>query len=105
MITKENRIRVNGTQVQPSYDSRLNTVTWDLGTLPAGTGINFPIYEIFFQISITPSINQVGQQASLLKNVRFDGVDSFTKEKITRTIPDATTGNVSDSTQGGTILP
>ena len=104
-IIWENRMRVNGTQVQPSYDSRLNTVAWDLGTLPAGTGVNFPIYELFFQISLTPSVNQVGQQTSLLKNVRFDGVDSFTKEKISRTLPDATTGNVSDSSQGGTIQP
>ncbi len=104
-VVWENRIRVNGTSVQPSYDPRLNAVAWDLGTLPAGTGINFPIYETFFQISITPSVNQVGQQTSLLKNIHFNGVDSFTKEKISRTIPDATTGNVSDSTQGGTILP
>lgn len=104
-VVWENRVRASGTTIQPIYDPRLNSVTWDLGTLPTGTGVNFPIYETFLQISITPSVNQVGQQTLLLKNVRFDGIDSFTKEKISRTIPDATTGNVSDSTQGGTVQP
>lgn len=104
-VVWENRVRANGTSVQPSYDSRLNTVTWDLGTLPAGIGVSFPIYETFFQISITPSVNQVGQSPPLLKNVRFDGTDTFTKEKISRTIFDMTTSNVSDSTQGGTVQP
>ena len=102
-VVWENRVRANGTSIQPSYDSRLNTVTWDLGTLPAGVGVSFPVYETFFQISITPSVNQVGQSPVLLKNVRFDGVDTFTKEKITRTIFDMTTSNVSDSTQGGSV--
>lgn len=104
-VNWENQIRVNGATVQPSYDSRLSTVTWDLGTLPAGTGVSFPVFEAFFQISITPSINQVGQQVTLLKNVRFEGVDTFTKEKITRTLQDATTGNVSDNVGGGSVQP
>ncbi len=104
-VVWENRVRVNGTSVQPFYDPRLSVVTWDLSTLPAGTGVSFPIYEAFFQISITPSINQVGQSLPLLKNVRFDGIDTFTKEKITRTIFDMTTSNISDSTQGGSVQP
>ena len=101
----ENQTRVNGTSIQPIYNSKLNTVTWDLGTLPTGTGINFPIYEAFFQISITPSANQINQSVQLLRNVRFEGIDTFTKEKITRTIVDMTTSNVSDSTQGGSVQP
>ena len=104
-VVWENRVRANGTSVQPSYDSRLNTITWDLGTLPAGTGVSFPVYETFFQISIMPSVNQAGQAPTLLKSVHFDGVDTFTKEKITRTIFDMTTSNVSDSTQGGSVQP
>lgn len=97
--------RTIGTQIRASFDPRLNTVTWDLGTIPAGTGINFPTYEVFFQLWIMPSVNQVGQSPILLKNVRFDGVDTFTKEKITRTIFDMTTSNVSDNTSGGSVQP
>ena len=98
-----NQVRVKGTQITPSYDSRLNSVTWDLGNLPAGTGVGFDPYELSFQISITPSVNQVNQQPALIKNVRFEGVDTFTQEKITRTIFDTTTSNVNDSNAGGTV--
>lgn len=102
-VSWENKIRVSGTQVQPAYDSRQNTVTWDLGTLPGGVGLSFPQYEADFQISVTPSVNQVGNIVPLLRNVRFDGADSFTKEKISRTIQDVTTGSVNDSKATGAI--
>lgn len=102
-VSWENIKRANGTSIEPVYDSRLNTVSWDLVTLPAGTGVNFPKYESYFQISITPSVNQVGQSAALLKNIKFEGVDSFTKEKIIRTIPDISTGDVNDSQTSGTV--
>jgi hypothetical protein len=102
-VVWENKARANTSQAQPTYNSRLNTVTWDLGTLPAGSGVNLPQLEGNFQISITPSINQVGQAVTLLRNVRFDGTDTFTKEKIARTIPDATTDRMSDSSARGEV--
>ncbi|MBI2669767.1 MAG: hypothetical protein HYX20_01290 [Candidatus Yanofskybacteria bacterium] len=102
-VSWENRKRSNGTGIEPTYDSRLNMVSWDLGTLPAGIGVNFSKYESYFQISFTPSVNQVGQSAPLLKNIKFEGVDTFTKEKILRTLPDIDTNNVSDSNESGTI--
>ncbi len=99
----ENRVRVNGTLIQPTYNTRQNSVVWDLGTLPGGAGINTPSFETYFQISITPSVNQAGDSVQLMKNVRFDGVDSFTKEKISRTISDIGTSNTNDSNAGGSV--
>lgn len=104
-VSWENRTRVNGNQPQPSYNSQTKTVTWDLGNLPAGVGVNFPAYEAFFQVSVVPSINQVGNLVDLLRTVRFEGTDIFTKEKIIRTAPDINTSNVVDSNQGGTVRP
>lgn len=101
----ENRTRVNGSQLQPVYNDRQKTVTWDLGTLPAGVGVSFPEYEVNFQISIVPSLNQVGEKVLLLKNVNFEGVDTFTKEKILRTIADVTTSDINDSRESGNVQP
>ncbi len=101
----EARARVNGSQPLPSYDLKTNSVTWDLGTLPGGAGAGYPRYETNFQISITPSSNQVDQPAPLLKNGRFDGTDVFTKEKISRTVQDSTTFNVEDSQESGNVKP
>jgi hypothetical protein len=74
-----------------------------LGNLPGGVGLAFPQYEANFQISITPSLNQVGQYPSLLKNVRFEGTDTFTKEQISRTITDASTMNINDTNEVGAV--
>ena len=104
-VTWENQKRTNGTGIEPVYDARLNAVVWDLGTLPAGTGVNFPKFEAFFRISIVPSVNQVNRSVPLLRDIRFEGVDSFTKEKITRTIHDAGTNNVDDGSGSGNVQP
>ena len=102
-VAWEERARVSGSQPQPAYDAGQRTITWDLGTLPAGVGVSFPQYEANFQISITPSLNQVGETVPLLKSVRFEGVDTFTKERILRTIPDVTTSNIDDSRASGNV--
>ncbi len=102
-VVWEERARVNGSQPQPVYNSGQRTVTWDLGTLPAGIGVTFAQYEADFQISITPSVNQVGGVVPLLKNVQFEGTDTFTKERILRTISDTSTSNISDSSASGNV--
>ena len=104
-VVWENQTRVNGNQPQLVYSDKQKTVIWDLGTLPAGVGVSFPSYEANFQISITPSINQVGETVPLLKNVSFEGIDTFTKERILRTITDVTTSNISDSSESGSVQP
>jgi hypothetical protein len=92
------------TTVQPVFDSKRDVITWDLGSIDAGSG-NLPIQsQVEFQISITPSINQVGNPVDLLKNVRFDATDAFTNEKISRTIRDITTTNIDDSQASGLVI-
>ncbi|MEX2053146.1 MAG: hypothetical protein WD898_02900, partial [Candidatus Paceibacterota bacterium] len=104
-VVWENRVRVSGSQPQPVYNDQQRTVTWDLGSLPAGVGVVFAEYEANFQISITPSVNQVNQTVPLLRSIRFEGTDTFTKEVISRTIPDVSTANINDSDEIGAVLP
>ncbi len=101
----ENASRVNGSQPLPKYDTRTNSVTWNLVDLPSGVGTNFPAYEAVFKISITPSTNQVNQSPQLLTGINFSGVDSFTKEKIVINIRDTTTASVADSNESKTVQP
>ena len=104
-VTWESKVQAVGTQIQPTYNSKTSTLTWDLGSVPNGVGIAFPAYELYFGISVTPSINQLQQTVPLLKSVQFEGTDVFTKEKIINTIPDITTGGVTDSRDGGSVQP
>jgi len=100
----ENQVRTANGQPAPVYNSKTNVITWDMGTLFGGAGVILPKYEVYFQISITPSVNQVGQTLPLLKSVKFDGADIYTKEKITRTIADSVTTDVSDSNENGAVV-
>lgn len=104
-VTWENQVRTNSNQPAPTFNPKTNSVVWDLGTLPGGTGVSFPKYQVDFRISIIPSVNQVGQTPTLLKNIKFEGTDAITGEKISRTVPDATTINVDDSSEQGSVQP
>ncbi len=104
-VTWENKVQAVGTPVQPSYNAKLNTITWDVGSLPGGVGVTFPSYEVYFQIAVVPAVNQVGQPIQLLKDIRFEGMDVFTKEKIVDTVSNINSGSVSDSREGGSVQP
>lgn len=73
--------------VDPS-DSRLvynpdtHTVTWDVGTVSAGTGSIFPVAQVRFQISLVPTSDEVGHAAILMHGIRAIGTDSFTQKNI-----------------------
>ncbi len=99
-VTWGNAVSAGASQPNVQFNSKNNTITWDLGTLPGGVGVQFPAYDAKFLISITPSINQAGSPVALLKNVQFQGTDSFTKEKFLRTIPDTNTNEVAGSNSG-----
>lgn len=104
-IVWSNVTRVNGSQPLPKYDSRTNTVTWNIVELPSGVGTNFPAYEGVFKISITPSVNQVGESPPLLTSINFSGTDTFTKEKIVINLINTSVANVGDSNAPRTVQP
>lgn len=60
------------------YNERTKEVTWEVGNIPANTGLLRPIYRAIFQIAITPTPNQLGQEPRLLSRVNYTGKDTFT---------------------------
>lgn len=101
----ESVARANSNQPAPTYNSRTNTVIWNLTELPGGVGTSFPAYEGVFKISLIPSVNQVGETPALMTGVNFSGTDSFTKENIVINASNINTGNVSDSSGAKTVQP
>lgn len=96
-ISWENKFKVIPQQSQIRYDPSLGKITWLISTVPAGTGTVSNTFEAIFQISITPSINQIGQAPELIKESNFEGTDNFTKEKINLSQPTINTQTVKDS--------
>lgn len=99
------QVRVEGVGSQPVYNAKTSTVTWDLSAVPAGAGVTNPAYEAYFQISVVPSLNQLNSSVPLMKSIQFEGTDSITKEKITRTISDTGTIDIENRRAAGVVQP
>ncbi len=66
-----------------SYDKVNNEVVWDIGAIPAGSGVgSVPPKEVAFQITLTPSVAQKGQTPNIIENQIFRGRDTFTGKDI-----------------------
>lgn len=75
-----------------SFDQRESTVTWDLGDIEPGVGLNgVEPRQSAIAIGFTPSTGQIGQSPSLLQNITLTGTDSVTGETVTKTAKDITT--------------
>ncbi|MEX2010567.1 MAG: hypothetical protein WD874_02065 [Parcubacteria group bacterium] len=89
-----------------TYDTNTNTVTWNVGTLASGAGSSLPGREASFQVTLTPSIGQIGSAPSLVTGITFAGTDSFTSEKTSVAISSINTRISADPTytQGDEVV-
>ncbi len=60
-----------------SYNEITREVTWNIGTVNAGVGIQGGGRTASFQVAITPSLSQVGSTLSLVGETKLTGTDSF----------------------------
>jgi hypothetical protein len=77
-----------------TYNARNNSIAWDLGQVPAWTGILNSPKEVAFQISIKPSQIQEGKEIILLNPAYFTAKDSFTGRDLKSEISQKNTYNV-----------
>ena len=80
---------VSGTEL--FYNERTKEIVWDVGSVPAGTGISRPLYELIFQIGLRPSVNQIDQMPTLLNECSVEGKDIFTDELLIDSTNEKTT--------------
>lgn len=64
------------------YDETTRKITWNPGTIPAGTGYTRPSREVAFQVTLFPSTNQIGDMPILVGNVSYSGRDTSTNEDM-----------------------
>lgn len=66
-----------------TYNSRDNSLIWDIGNISAGAGIlNVPL-EVAFQVQVTPGPNQLNEIVLLVNPVTFSAKDLFTGDDLT----------------------
>ena len=74
-------VRFTGPVSPPSedliYNPSTREITWNVGGIPKGTGINGGDREVSFQIGFTPSLSQVGTMPTLVNDTTLTGHDDF----------------------------
>lgn len=84
-----------------AFDSSTRTVTWSLNRVPAGTGSRLPALTASFDVSITPTADQVGALAVLTEPATATATDAATATALKVTQPSITSDVPTDPTAGG----
>lgn len=74
-----------------TFNKGTQDLVWDIGELPAGTGLFTPALTAAFQVSVVPSEFDRNKIIDLLKDIILTGTDSFTGEPIEARIGSLTT--------------
>ena len=103
-VTWKNVVSVGSGQAQPTFNKSTSQITWNLGTLPSGIGVDGSApYELAFQVTLRPSTTQVGQSVPVLTAPALSGVDASTKQNIIVNAQDLTTNSTVDQPGQGVV--
>lgn len=69
-------------QAGVTYDSAARVVRWDIGELKAGTGYTSAARTAQFQVTLMPSLSQVGQAPALTGSAVLSGTDRFAQIQV-----------------------
>lgn len=73
---------VRPTNADLNYNPRTGQLIWQVGDLPATTGLLLPVKEVAFQVAITPGLAYLGNSVELIRQSKATGQDTFTNLEI-----------------------
>jgi hypothetical protein len=66
-----------------TYNSTTKEILWNVGSVPAGTGITEASRSVSFQVKLNPSLSQVGTDPVIINNTALTGHDDFANVDLT----------------------
>ena len=78
-----NKISPSGTDLK--YNSQTGQIVWQVGDLPAATGVLLPVKQVAFQIAITPGLTHLGNLVELIGQSKVTGQDNFVSLELSNT--------------------
>lgn len=72
-------------------------IIWTVGKVPALAGFSGPAREVSFQIAVLPSVSHIDSTPLVISNIKANGDDDFTGEKLNSNVNDLTTNLRADS--------
>ena len=84
-VSKESSVNPEDSDLR--FDEKNATLIWNVGEVPAGTGIIMPAKEMSFQVSFSPNLTQIGETPVLVNSAKVEARDAFTEENVSAEIP------------------
>lgn len=76
-----------------TYNEKTKEIVWNVGKVPSNTGLLRPLYRAVFQVSITPTINQLDQEPRLLNKIEYTAKDDFTGRDLSGNLDVTSSGS------------
>ncbi len=99
--------KVSPTKTDLEYNSQTGRLVWQVGDLPAATGILLPVKQVAFQVAITPGLAHLGSFVELVGQSKATGHDIFTGlalESISQVIDTELPNDPTTSRQDGLVV-
>lgn len=74
--------KVSPGQADLKYHSSSGRLLWEIGSLPAASGILSPVKQVAFQVAITPGLAYLDSYVELIGQSRATGQDNFTDQLV-----------------------
>ena len=68
-----------------TFDAQTKTISWHHTSLGADSHAG-----LYFEVSVTPTIEQSAGVVSILRDIKFSGIDATTEQQLIITAPDIT---------------
>lgn len=75
--------KINPGDAGLSYNAGTGTLVWEVGSLPASTGILLPVKQVAFQVAITPGQAHLNSLVELIGRSTAAGKDTFVQMNLT----------------------
>jgi hypothetical protein len=77
--------KTSPTSEKMNYNAESRTITWNVGSIPAGGGFTTDPRGVYIQIALTPSSSEIGTVLDITRDVILTALDMFTNQTITST--------------------
>lgn len=95
-VTWTGKVKTN-TSSAPAYNARTQEVTWNVGSMQAGSGVVSTGPELIFQVQYIPSSAQIGKQFLILTKTNTKGTDDFTGKETTIIFNETASNDLADT--------
>jgi hypothetical protein len=86
------------------FNQRTNEMKWKVGRVKPGAGFYHARERMYFQVGVVPSVNQLNENVTLVKDIRVYGKDTYTGNEVEYHFSSINSGEIEELGRDG-VLP